>query len=93
MLEILSLISLTSYLISFTFTFAFVQCEQALKIILVVITNLTTVWSVTLRSYGGFCKCRMVKSYILLLFCQGNVDQKCFVKFPTKIRDFFDIEP
>ena len=26
-------------------------------------------------------------------FCQGDVDQKCFVKFPTKITDFSDIEP
>ena len=65
-------------LISFAFTFDFARCERALNIILVVITNLTTIWSVTLRSYGGFCICGVVKSFILLLFLSRGCGSKMF---------------
>ena len=32
-------------------------------------------------------------SKVILYHFLSSVDQKCFVKFPTKITDFSDIEP
>ena len=42
---------------------------------------------VTLRPYGGFCiYAERLKIIYFTTFCQGDADQKCFVKFPTKTR-------